>query len=687
MKPTGATRALWSLLYLVAGCHGVTTDTSSPSSVTANPNTVSVEVGKTANVAVTFFNLDHQTLSTAHWLPLSSVSSSDPNVATVAVINNQLVITGQGVGTTTVTVTSSASVKTTITVEVTEPVPVIASVTPQVVVRGQRATIVVRATGLAPAAKLLLNGQDWTATMISPTQLQLSRNELETYILPGNSLELKVYNPPNGPLSNPVIVPVHYPVAQLQSLSPASVPQGYGSDLVIQIDLPRPANDGWNAFPESKVRWDGTDLVTTYVDQFTLRAVVPQGFLAASGSHTITVFNPAPGGGVSNALFFTVTPSVGTATFDFSNYEPQVVWAAQAQGNGAFAQVPVVNKQVQFPVSSGTASLAFVSAVGTAFRSLMIQPERAGLITYQVTVLQMSTAELSAGTIPMGLPFGTTALSGTVSGVGAAQLALLQWGNAAAGATQAQPSFSMTNASAGPHGLVGYLKGSGISAADRVFLRSSQGSGSGVTIDFTGAESAPVATATAGLSGLIAGDQAFGQMGYTTEATCEGNFLYTTPASASFLITGIPGALQGTNDRHLFTFLILNGTSVLSHTINSKALGAFSATRPTLLAAPTVSNVSGAPYQIKQAQVNLGGYNSATLFYSNMSVTATRGFLGGAAGIIKAPDLSGVAGWSAVYAPATTNAWTVGATTTIYPLPGCADGSTRTTVSVSGTNP
>src|SRR6185369_7055305 len=135
--------------------------------------------------------------------------------------------------------------------------------------------------------------------------------------------------------------------------------------------------------------------------------------------------------------------------------------------------------------------------------------------------------------------------------------------------------------------------------------------------------------------------------------------------------------------RHLFTFLILNGTSVLQHVINSKALSNFSTTRPTQIATPVVSNVAGAPYQIKQAQVNLGTtYNSATLFYSNMAVTASRAAFGGATGTLKPPDLSGVAGWNPAWAPTTTTSWSIGATTGVNPVSGCADGSTRTTVSL-----
>ena len=669
---------------LAAACKGGVTDsTAAPSSMTATPNPVSIEFGKTAEVDITFKNTDGQTLSTDHWLPLCTVATGDQNVATVTVVNNKVRITAQGVGTTTVTVSSSAYVKTVIQVQVTEPVPVI-NVTSFPVIKGLEYELVIDGTGILPGAQVQVNGQVATSNVLPNGRLRVFYDRTATYAMDVNApLQVGVFNPPNGALSNIVTVPVRYAGPDIDFINITSAAQG-SPDVTIEVHLDPVF--GWAAYPVSKVRWNGTDLVTTVVSQTTLRAVIPAALLTTAGTFNITVTNPAPGGGTSSPEPFFVTPALGNAHFDFSNYEPQVVWAAQSQGNGPFAQVAIVNKQVEFPVTGSTASLAFVSSVGTAFRSLLAHPEQAGVITYLVTVLRMSGAELTAGVIPMGYPFGTTALSGTVSGIGAGQTGLLQWGNAASGVSQGQPTFSMTNASAGSHGLVGYLKGASISAADRVFERQNQAPGTGVSIDFNGAQSAPVATGTASLTGLIGGDQAFGQMAYTTEPTCEGNFLYTVPASGSFLITGFPGSLQGTNDRHLFSFLILNGTSVLQHLVSSKALGNFSTTRPTTLAPPVVTNVSGAPYQIKQAQVNLGSYNSATLFYSTMAVTATKAVFGGVAGTITAPDLSGVAGWNPAWAPASTTAWTVGATTTIYPLAGCADGSTRTTVSVSGTN-
>ncbi len=63
----------------------------------------------------------------------------------------------------------------------------------------------------------------------------------------------------------------------------------------------------------SVVRWDGTDLSTTYVSVSGLTAIVPAANIASAGSHNITVFNP-PGPGISSAsVGFTVSsPPVPT---------------------------------------------------------------------------------------------------------------------------------------------------------------------------------------------------------------------------------------------------------------------------------------------------------------------------------------------------------------------------------------
>jgi len=65
------------------------------------------------------------------------------------------------------------------------------------------------------------------------------------------------------------------------------------------------------------VDFNGAALVTTFVNSRQLTATVPQSDIATAGTASITVLNPAPGGGRSNAVFFPVaTPETA---INFSN--------------------------------------------------------------------------------------------------------------------------------------------------------------------------------------------------------------------------------------------------------------------------------------------------------------------------------------------------------------------------------
>src|SRR5207244_2502788 len=57
----------------------------------------------------------------------------------------------------------------------------------------------------------------------------------------------------------------------------------------------------------SSVRWNGADRLTTFINPNRLTIDVAASDVATPGAVVITVFNPAPGGGLSNGLTFTLT--------------------------------------------------------------------------------------------------------------------------------------------------------------------------------------------------------------------------------------------------------------------------------------------------------------------------------------------------------------------------------------------
>jgi hypothetical protein len=64
---------------------------------------------------------------------------------------------------------------------------------------------------------------------------------------------------------------------------------------------------GGGFVPNSTVRWNGQARTTTYVSATELQAAILQNDLVTGGDFSITVFNPAPGGGASTAAGFRVS--------------------------------------------------------------------------------------------------------------------------------------------------------------------------------------------------------------------------------------------------------------------------------------------------------------------------------------------------------------------------------------------
>ncbi len=93
------------------------------------------------------------------------------------------------------------------------------------------------------------------------------------------------------------------PVPTLTSLSPTSTQAG-GNDFILTVN-------GSEFVDGAVVQWKGADRTTTFVSATQLSAQINAADIASQGSASITVLNPEPGGGVSNALVFSITTPAG----------------------------------------------------------------------------------------------------------------------------------------------------------------------------------------------------------------------------------------------------------------------------------------------------------------------------------------------------------------------------------------
>lgn len=92
------------------------------------------------------------------------------------------------------------------------------------------------------------------------------------------------------------------PAPTITSLNPVSAIAG-GAAFTLTVN-------GSDFVSGSVVRWNGSDRPTTYVSSTRLTASIPAAAIATAGSASVTVFNPAPGGGTSNADIFLINEPV-----------------------------------------------------------------------------------------------------------------------------------------------------------------------------------------------------------------------------------------------------------------------------------------------------------------------------------------------------------------------------------------
>ncbi|MGA8153379.1 MAG: hypothetical protein WB952_20680 [Terriglobales bacterium] len=227
-------------------------------------------------------------------------------------------------------------------------------------------TLTVNGSDFVPASVVNWNGSPRSTTYVSKTELQAAILASDIAIV--QKCKVTVTSPlPGGGTSVSQTFNVDNPVPVISSRSPSSTVAG-GVALTLTVH-------GSNLISGSKVQWNGTHLTTTFVNSGTLTAIVTSGQIKLAGAAQITVFNPTPGGGTSNAKTFTIknpvptlttlSPSHTTAggkaftlTLNGTNFVPtsQVTW------NGSARKTTYVKKtQVQAAISASD-----IAAAGTA---------------------------------------------------------------------------------------------------------------------------------------------------------------------------------------------------------------------------------------------------------------------------------------------------------------------------------
>ncbi|HEU0014509.1 MAG TPA: IPT/TIG domain-containing protein [Longimicrobium sp.] len=197
------------------------------------------------------------------------------------------------------------------------PVPAVAALTPGTVLVGTDASFTLTGTGFMAGSQVWIGGFTPTTTFVSPTQLQFSvaGGALAT----GGFTQVHVVNPtPGGGQSNSVQLRVDNPAPTITVVTPSQAPIG-GDSLVVRIT-------GTGFVPGIIGTVHGLAVTTRRLSATELDMVLEAARLTMTGTYTIRVRNPQPGGGDSNPLTLSlvnpvpvlqsISPSQGDAGLD-----------------------------------------------------------------------------------------------------------------------------------------------------------------------------------------------------------------------------------------------------------------------------------------------------------------------------------------------------------------------------------
>ncbi|MBK9313378.1 MAG: hypothetical protein IPM55_03885 [Acidobacteria bacterium] len=199
----------------------------------------------------------------------------------------------------------------TFTIIAPNPVPTLTSLSPNSTLEnGPPFSLTVNGTGFVEGAVVRWNGQDRTTTFVSSTQLIGTIAAAD--IASAGTAQVMVFNPaPGGGNSNAlsftIIAP--NPIPTLSSMNPTAASVG-GPAFTLTVT-------GSNFVGSSKLQWNGSDRPTTFISSTQLTASIAAADIASTGTVQVTVFTPAPGGGVTAALTFTISPLVTVSAASF----------------------------------------------------------------------------------------------------------------------------------------------------------------------------------------------------------------------------------------------------------------------------------------------------------------------------------------------------------------------------------
>jgi hypothetical protein len=151
-----------------------------------------------------------------------------------------------------------------------------------------------------PMPDVTLSGETSPATLGSVTGLSMTTESGQTFGTweAGIRAGTGTVNAGNGSITATAAITLNNPLPAITTLSPVTITAGSPTFTLAIV--------GEDLVSDSQVLWNGTLRPTTFVSGTQIQGSIGAGDVSLTGTFSVTVFNPAPGGGTSNTLAFAV---------------------------------------------------------------------------------------------------------------------------------------------------------------------------------------------------------------------------------------------------------------------------------------------------------------------------------------------------------------------------------------------
>lgn len=424
-------------------------------------------------------------------------------------------------------------------------------------------------------------------------------------------------------LSTQCIGVCELPVPTLTSIAPTSALAGSAT-----FTLTANGTNFIDVNPSTVVQWNGNPLATTFVNSGQLTAQVPVADIATAGVFPITVFTPAPGGGTSSVINFSVnnpvptvsliSPTstlVGGAAFTLTVMGSNFVQDSVVQWNGnalATTYVSATKLTAAVPASD-------LTTAGTASATVFNPTPGGGTSTPAHTFSINNPAPSLTSLSPANTPVGGPAFTLTVNGSNFIQTSTVNWNGSG------RPTTYVSSTE-----LEAAIRATDIAAAATIPVTvTNPGPGGGTSPSVMFPITAPVATPTFSVAG---GTYTTPQSVAISDTTSGAVIYYTvsptgvTPTTNSTRYTGTP--IPVSNTETIEAIAVASGSSsqvaVARYTITPPAPApAFSVASGTYTAAQTVTISDSASGVTIYYAINGTPTTSSTVYSSPITVSST----------------------------------------------------------------